>query len=287
MATILPTIFLAVAAFLTHMVLDRLIAIERSEIGLLKAFGYRNRDDRLALRAARDRASACSACCSAGSSGCWLGLYHTRLYAEFYRFPFLHLPAERAVVPDRRGVVSLGSALLGALARRARARAALPPAEAMRPPSPPLFRARALRRAHRAHRLDQPTRMILLRRSRAGRARSFVTRCRHRHGGRRAGDVDAVARRDRPHGRRLLPRGPAPGRDASGSANRDRARSSADLARLPGVLTTEPMRAWRRSCAPARASSARPCRACPADQQLYRVYDAQRPRSSSCRPRGS
>ena len=43
LATILPTVFLAVAAFLTNMVLARLVAVERSEIGLLKAFGYRNR----------------------------------------------------------------------------------------------------------------------------------------------------------------------------------------------------------------------------------------------------
>ena len=40
MSMLLPTIFLAVAAFLTQMVLSRLIATERSEIGLLKAFGY-------------------------------------------------------------------------------------------------------------------------------------------------------------------------------------------------------------------------------------------------------
>jgi putative ABC transport system permease protein len=44
LAAILPTVFLAVAAFLTNMVLARLIAMERSEIGLLKAFGYRDRD---------------------------------------------------------------------------------------------------------------------------------------------------------------------------------------------------------------------------------------------------
>src|SRR5690606_34241027 len=41
-AAILPTVFLAVAAFLVNMVLARLIAVERSEIGLLKAFGYGN-----------------------------------------------------------------------------------------------------------------------------------------------------------------------------------------------------------------------------------------------------
>jgi len=40
MARILPSVFLAVAAFLTNVVLTRLVAIERAEIGLLKAFGY-------------------------------------------------------------------------------------------------------------------------------------------------------------------------------------------------------------------------------------------------------
>ena len=42
MASILPTVFLAVAAFLSNMVLTRLIATERGEIGLMKAFGYSN-----------------------------------------------------------------------------------------------------------------------------------------------------------------------------------------------------------------------------------------------------
>ena len=42
MATILPAIFLSVAAFLTNTVLARLIATERREIALMKAFGYSN-----------------------------------------------------------------------------------------------------------------------------------------------------------------------------------------------------------------------------------------------------
>ena len=42
MARFLPTVFLAVAAFLTNMVVARLVAVERPEIGLLKAFGYAN-----------------------------------------------------------------------------------------------------------------------------------------------------------------------------------------------------------------------------------------------------
>ena len=40
MSRILPPIFLLVAAFLVNMTLSRLIALEREQIGLLKAMGY-------------------------------------------------------------------------------------------------------------------------------------------------------------------------------------------------------------------------------------------------------
>ncbi len=42
-STAIPAIFLSVAAFLLHIVLSRLVATQRMEIGLLKAFGYSNR----------------------------------------------------------------------------------------------------------------------------------------------------------------------------------------------------------------------------------------------------
>src|SRR5690606_3072430 len=40
MGNVLPPIFLLVAAFLVNVVISRLIATERAEIGLMKAFGY-------------------------------------------------------------------------------------------------------------------------------------------------------------------------------------------------------------------------------------------------------
>src|SRR5512147_2463323 len=40
MGLILPTIFLAIVAFLLHVVMSRLVATERSQIAVLKAFGY-------------------------------------------------------------------------------------------------------------------------------------------------------------------------------------------------------------------------------------------------------
>src|SRR5690606_24010603 len=41
-ATILPAVFLAVAAFLLNMVVSRLVALQREQIAVLKAFGYTN-----------------------------------------------------------------------------------------------------------------------------------------------------------------------------------------------------------------------------------------------------
>jgi putative ABC transport system permease protein len=44
MATMLPFIFLAVAAFLLNIVVTRLISLQREQIAVLKAFGYSNLD---------------------------------------------------------------------------------------------------------------------------------------------------------------------------------------------------------------------------------------------------
>ncbi len=44
MATMIPAIFLAVAAFLVNVVLSRLVALQRPGIAALKALGYSNRE---------------------------------------------------------------------------------------------------------------------------------------------------------------------------------------------------------------------------------------------------
>jgi putative ABC transport system permease protein len=88
LSKILPTVFLAVAAFLTNMVLARLIAMERSEIGLLKAFGYGRRQ--IAWHYGKFVLAIGAFGIALGwLAGFWLGWYETRLYAEFYHFPFL------------------------------------------------------------------------------------------------------------------------------------------------------------------------------------------------------
>jgi hypothetical protein len=49
LGTLLPAIFLGVAAFLLNVVVSRLVATQREQIAALKALGYPNRDHRRAL----------------------------------------------------------------------------------------------------------------------------------------------------------------------------------------------------------------------------------------------
>jgi len=270
LSTILPTIFLAVAAFLTHMVLGRLIAVERSEIGLLKAFGYANRD--IALHYTRFVLGIGLVGVLLGwTLGYWLGLYNTRIYADFYHFPFLLFrPSLRPFVIA--AVISLGAALVGAMAA-VRTAAALPPAEAMRPPAPPLFRSTALGRFGLVRRLDQPTR-ILLRQIVRWPVRSFITT---------AGIAMSVA---------VLVTSmqwldainhmvnvyflEAQGQDVSvGFAQARSSEVARDLGRLPGVQTTEPMRAVAAKLRNGPREEREALQGLPAHQELYRVYDAE------------
>ncbi|MCU7934183.1 MAG: ABC transporter permease [Candidatus Thiodiazotropha sp. (ex Dulcina madagascariensis)] len=158
MSTILPIIFLSVAAFLSNMVLSRLIATDRSEIGLMKAFGYSN------LQVGWHYTKLAMAMAGVGillgwALGAWLGRVNTELYAEFFRFPLLIFRPDAGVFAVG-AIVSLIAALAGSLGA-VRHAATLPPAEAMMPPAPPLFRRSGLSRGRAAHWLDQPTRIIL------------------------------------------------------------------------------------------------------------------------------
>jgi putative ABC transport system permease protein len=163
MAGVLPTVFLAVAAFLANMVLARLIAVERGEIGLLKAFGYSSwaigwHYAKLVL------AMALIGILLGWVIGYWLGHTITQTYADFFNFPFLlYRPSPWPFAVG--ALVSLGATLAGAAGAVRRA-AKLPPAEAMRPPAPPAYHDRLLGRGRLAEAglgrwLDQPTRIIL------------------------------------------------------------------------------------------------------------------------------
>jgi putative ABC transport system permease protein len=173
MSTVLPTIFLAIAAFLTYMVLMRLIATERSEIGLLKAFGYSNFE--VSWHYIKLVLAIAALGIAAGSVlGAAFGLHNTRLYADFFRFPLLiYRPSPSAFVIAV--LVAVSTTGLGAIAAVRRA-ATLPPAEAMRPPQPIAYRRGRLAGSRLVTWLDQPTR-IALRQIGRWPVRSFLTTC--------------------------------------------------------------------------------------------------------------
>jgi putative ABC transport system permease protein len=157
MTTILPTVFLAVAAFLTSMVIGRLVATERSEIGLMKAFGYNT------LEIGWHYAKFVIAMAAVGvvvgwGLGAWLGRQQTEMYTGFFRFPlFLYRPGPTSFALG--AVVSIGAALAGSL-RAVRAAVRLAPAESMRPPAPESYHHGGIGDGLTAW-LDQPTRIVL------------------------------------------------------------------------------------------------------------------------------
>jgi putative ABC transport system permease protein len=269
LAAILPTVFLAVAAFLTNMVLARLIAMERSEIGLLKAFGYSN------AAIGWHYVKFVLGVAVVGILIGWVGGYYfgklnTRLYADFYRFPFLLFdPSPRAFVIA--AVVSVGAALAGTLGA-VRAGVRIPPAEAMRPPSPPLFRRTRLGRGRLFQALDQPTR-ILLRQIGRWPARSLLTSL--GTGMAVAVLVSSLQWLDSIDHLVDVYFQQAQAQDVTVGFATARAGSiERDLGRLPGVVTTESMRSVAAKLRFGSRVERQALQGVPARQELSRVFDA-------------
>ncbi len=137
MASIIPPIFLLVAAFLVNMILSRLVALEREQVGLLKAIGYSN----LAIGAHYAKlvfVIALVGLAIGAGFGFWAGRGLTRLFASFFSFPFLIFRQSIDLYAIAGGLTII-SALLGA-AKAISSVIALPPAVAMRPPAPANYR---------------------------------------------------------------------------------------------------------------------------------------------------
>jgi putative ABC transport system permease protein len=137
MANIIPPIFLFVAAFLVNMILSRLITLEREQIGLLKALGYAE----IAIGWHYAKLTIVIALIGAVVgvfAGNWAGRGLTRLYTEFFSFPFLIFKQS----PDLY-VIAIGVTVFAALAGAARAIwnvVQLPAAVAMQPAAPIQYR---------------------------------------------------------------------------------------------------------------------------------------------------
>ncbi|MBZ2207494.1 ABC transporter permease [Massilia soli] len=143
MGTLLPAIFLGVAAFLLNVVVARLVATQREQIATLKALGYANAA--IAAHYLKLVMLIIAAGLLIGSLiGKELGYLLTRLYAETFHFPtFAHRLAPSLLLLG--AAITVLTAAIGTLHAIA-ATARLAPAEAMRPPAPAQFRRTLLER---------------------------------------------------------------------------------------------------------------------------------------------
>jgi putative ABC transport system permease protein len=153
------------------MVLGRLVAIERGQIGLMKAFGYSRTE--VGLHYAKFVVGIVLVGSVLGiAAGTWLGLINTRMYTDLFRFPMLLYRPSTSAMAIAIGV-SLAAALIGSAGAVGRA-AALPPAQAMNPPAPAVFRRMRLSDTRVARWLDQGSR-IIVRNIMRSPARSLLT----------------------------------------------------------------------------------------------------------------
>ncbi|MGI9407756.1 MAG: ABC transporter permease [Hyphomicrobiaceae bacterium] len=158
MSRIVPPIFFAVAAFLINMALGRLITMEREQIGLMKALGYRSSD--IALHYLKFVSVIALVGIALGiGAGIYLGRGLTTLYGEFFHFPFLVF-----LTPLEIFVVAVGASLLaawvGAL-QSVRKAIGLSPAVAMSPPAPPRYGHGLSALTRLVSRLSQEANMIV------------------------------------------------------------------------------------------------------------------------------
>ena len=157
MATMYPTIFLGVAAFLLNVVCSRLFQIEREQIAALKAFGYSN------FSIGRHYLQFVAAIAAGGllpgiAGGVWMGQGLSALYVDFYRFPeMLYRLDPRVVV--WAAAVTLGASFAGTIFAVRRA-ARQPPAEAMRPEPPARYGQTVFERIGLGKLYSEPMRMI-------------------------------------------------------------------------------------------------------------------------------
>ncbi|TWI12042.1 FtsX-like permease family protein [Aerolutibacter ruishenii] len=158
MARMFTAIFLGVTAFLLNVVLGRLVASQREQIALLKAFGYSR------LQVATHYAQLVLMVVTAGilpglALGAWMGRAIAGIYREYYRFPYLEWSLDPSLVL-MAAAFAIGAGTLGTFAALVRVHR-LAPAEAMRPEAPATFRPLLLERLGLGRWVDPVARMVL------------------------------------------------------------------------------------------------------------------------------
>jgi putative ABC transport system permease protein len=155
--SLLPAIFLGVAAFLLNVVVSRLVATQREQIAALKALGYPNH--RIGAHYLKLVLLIVMLGLVLGVAlGDWLGGRLTGLFAELFRFPSFEHRIAPWLLATSVGI-TLATAVTGTL-NAILATVRLPPAEAMRPPAPGSYR-RTLLETLGIRRMPPALRMIV------------------------------------------------------------------------------------------------------------------------------
>jgi putative ABC transport system permease protein len=141
MAIWAPSIFLSVAAFLLNIVVTRIIVQQREQIAALKAFGYTN------WEVGFHYLNLVMIISLAGTLlgillGFWMATNITQMYQKFYKFPLLQFRVNMFAVLSAVLLTTASAAFATWFAVRRAIQ--LPPAEAMRPESPPSYRTTLL-----------------------------------------------------------------------------------------------------------------------------------------------
>ena len=158
MAAVVPSIFMGVAAFLVSLVLSRLVATQRAQIGMLKALGW-PAGAVAGHYAALVAVMALAGAALGGAGGLAMGQGLARVYARYYRLPVLVFEEDWPVVALAAGL-ALAASLAGASGAVWGA-LRLPAAEAMRPAAPPSYRPSQLERLLPPRWLPPAARMVL------------------------------------------------------------------------------------------------------------------------------
>ena len=156
--TVLPAIFLAVAAFILNVVLHRQVSSQRAEIAALKALGYPDRRIAAHYLAFASVIVICGVAMGV-ALGAWLGHAMTGLYTRFFHFPEFNymLPAWLVAA----GAIAALAAAFGGAVAAMRSILRLRAAEALRAPAPARFRPLLLERIGWTRILTPAQRMIM------------------------------------------------------------------------------------------------------------------------------
>lgn len=158
LGTVLPSIFLAVAGFLLNVVLGRQIATQREQIAALKALGYSNRA--IGEHYLKFVLLIVAVGTVLGLAlGAVLGHWFIGIYADVFRFPELRYRVKPELILSALGV-SVAAAVAATL-HAISATVRLAPAEAMRPPSPGIYKPMLVEALGLRHWFSPALRMIL------------------------------------------------------------------------------------------------------------------------------